>query len=144
MFRHGVRASISAAAAAGVRVSAATSGASAVAWRGPVASGAGVSAACWAGLAQVQRRGFAAGGVSEADATERIMSLLKGVDKVEGRNVTASSHFINDLGLDSLDTVEVVMMIEEEFNIEIPDKEFESIFTAADAVKYITSHPAAK
>ena len=55
-----------------------------------------------------------------------------------------SSHFVNDLGLDSLDTVEVVMAFEEEFGLEIPDKDADKILTCTDAIQYISSHPNAK
>lgn len=55
-----------------------------------------------------------------------------------------SAHFKNDLDLDSLDAVEVVMAIEEEFCIEIPDSEADKILSIADAVAYITTHPMAK
>ena len=72
------------------------------------------------------------------------MSLLQKIDKMEGITVKPDSHFIKDLGLDSLDTVEVVMAIEEEFGIEFPDKEFENIHTPKDAINFIKDHPAAK
>jgi acyl carrier protein len=52
--------------------------------------------------------------------------------------VTESASFIDDLGADSLDTVELVMAFEEEFDIEIPDEDAEDITTVADAVRYIT------
>jgi len=58
--------------------------------------------------------------------------------------VTAASHFVNDLALDSLDTVELVMAVEDEFGIEIPDAEADKIQTCKDAVDYIASHPNAK
>jgi acyl carrier protein len=51
---------------------------------------------------------------------------------------------VNDLGLDSLDTVELVMAIEDEFAIEIPDRDAEGILTVEDAVKYISSNVNAK
>jgi len=51
---------------------------------------------------------------------------------------------LDDLGLDSLDTVEVVMAIEDEFAIEIPDTESDKILSVEDAIKYIASHPMAK
>lgn len=55
--------------------------------------------------------------------------------------ISSGSHFSNDLGLDSLDTVEVVMAIEEEFSIEIPDKDADEIRTVGDAIKYISEAP---
>ena len=58
--------------------------------------------------------------------------------------VTPTSVFSDDLGLDSLDAVEVVMAIEDEFVIEIPDAEADKIASIEDAVKYIASHPQAK
>lgn len=58
--------------------------------------------------------------------------------------VTPSAHFQKDLGLDSLDTVEVVMAFEEEFAIEIPDVEADKILSTSDAVQYISAHPQAK
>ncbi|KAJ0079976.1 hypothetical protein Patl1_24019 [Pistacia atlantica] len=58
--------------------------------------------------------------------------------------VTPNAHFQNDLGLDSLDTVEVVMALEEEFGFEIPDNEADKISTINLAVDFIASHPQAK
>lgn len=58
--------------------------------------------------------------------------------------VTDVATFKEDLALDSLDAVEVVMAIEDEFTIEIPDSEADKILSIADAVAYIISHPAAK
>ena len=59
---------------------------------------------------------------------------------VEADKVTEASNFIDDLGADSLDTVELVMAFEEEFGCEIPDEEAEKILTVGDAVKYIEAH----
>jgi acyl carrier protein len=59
---------------------------------------------------------------------------------VESSKVENSSSFISDLGADSLDTVELVMALEEEFNVEIPDEEAEKIKTVGDAVAYIEEH----
>ena len=58
--------------------------------------------------------------------------------------VSPSAHFQKDLGLDSLDTVEVVMAFEEEFAVEIPDVEADKILSTADAIQYISAHPQAK
>ncbi|MDR4504660.1 MAG: acyl carrier protein [Candidatus Scalindua sp.] len=59
---------------------------------------------------------------------------------VSKEQVTLESSFVNDLGADSLDTVELVMEFEDEFNINIPDEEAEKIQTVGDAVKYIEEH----
>jgi len=58
--------------------------------------------------------------------------------------VTGAARFKEDLDLDSLDAVEVVMAIEEEFNIEIPDSEADKILSIADAVAFVSGHPMAK
>ena len=58
--------------------------------------------------------------------------------------MSPSAHFQKDLGLDSLDTVEVVMAFEEEFAIEIPDSEADKILSTDDAISYIAGHPHAK
>lgn len=57
--------------------------------------------------------------------------------------VSAESSFVDDLGADSLDTVELVMALEEEFDMEIPDDQAESIATVNDAVTYINAHASA-
>ena len=63
------------------------------------------------------------------------------IDKlgVEDAKITMDAKFIDDLGADSLDTVELIMQFEEEFNIEIPDEDAENITTVGKAVKYIES-----
>ncbi|CAK7206295.1 mitochondrial acyl carrier protein [Sporothrix eucalyptigena] len=84
----------------------------------------------------------AAAGLNKEEVEGRIISLLQGFDKVnDASNIKATSHFANDLGLDSLDTVEVVMAIEEEFSIEIPDKDADSIHSVDKAVEYILAQP---
>ena len=57
--------------------------------------------------------------------------------------VTTEASFVDDLGADSLDTVELVMALEEEFDMEIPDEQAENIGTVKDAVGYIEAHPSA-
>jgi acyl carrier protein len=59
---------------------------------------------------------------------------------VDAAQVKPESSFVNDLGADSLDTVELVMALEEAFDMEIPDEEAEKIQTVTQAVNYITSH----
>ncbi|MCB4790843.1 MAG: acyl carrier protein [Elusimicrobia bacterium] len=72
----------------------------------------------------------------EARVKEIIVEQL-GVDPVE---VTHNASFVNDLGADSLDTVELVMALEEEFGMEIPDEEAEKIQSVGQAVDYIKNH----
>ncbi|KAH8201696.1 hypothetical protein TruAng_004134 [Truncatella angustata] len=112
----------------------------------------------------------AASGLKKDEVEGRIMGILQSFDKVndtsnipitavgnppsvpeQDRGILADSvlckqikptaHFANDLGLDSLDTVEVVMAIEEEFSIEIPDKDADGIHSVDKAVEYIVSQP---
>ena len=59
---------------------------------------------------------------------------------VDPKEVTTQASFVNDLGADSLDTVELVMAFEEEFGTEIPDEEAEKIQTVGQAVEYIKAH----
>ena len=59
---------------------------------------------------------------------------------VKEEEVSGDSSFVDDLGADSLDTVELVMALEEEFSCEIPDEEAEKITTVQEAIKYITTH----
>ena len=78
------------------------------------------------------------------EVTDRIISVVKNFDKVDAAKVTAEAKFSEDLGLDSLDAVEVVMAIEDEFAVEIPDAEADKIASVNDAVEYIIGHPMAK
>ncbi len=71
------------------------------------------------------------------DKVKKIIIDQLGVDEAE---VTAEAKFIDDLGADSLDTVELVMALEEEFGIEIPDEDAEKIATVQDAITYIKEH----
>ncbi|KAJ1324010.1 NADH dehydrogenase (ubiquinone) 1 alpha/beta subcomplex 1, acyl-carrier protein [Microdochium nivale] len=84
----------------------------------------------------------AASGLNQQEVEGRIVGILTGFDKVnDTTKVSPTAHFSNDLGLDSLDTVEVVMAIEEEFSIEIPDKDADAIHSVDQAVTYILSQP---
>lgn len=79
-----------------------------------------------------------------AEVSDRILTVVKNFDQVDASKVTPSAKFTEDLGLDSLDAVEVVMAIEDEFAIEIPDQEADKIASIADAIEYISTHPMAK
>ncbi|KAJ3126443.1 hypothetical protein HK098_007495 [Nowakowskiella sp. JEL0407] len=68
---------------------------------------------------------------------DRILNVLKDFEKVDSKKLKLDAHFIHDLGLDSLDQVEVTMALEDEFNIEIPDREAEEIFTIRQAVEKV-------
>jgi len=68
---------------------------------------------------------------------EKVCSIVSEQLSVEAGEVKSDSNFQNDLGADSLDTVELVMALEEEFDIEIPDEAAEGITTVGDAVKFI-------
>ena len=92
----------------------------------------------------LQKRWLAAAFLDEADVTDRVLGCLKNFQKVDPSKVTEKSHFMNDLGLDSLDAVEVVMAFEDEFAIEIPDADAEKIMSTEDAIKYVLQHPHAK
>lgn len=75
-------------------------------------------------------------------ARERIVELLEGFDKVAaGKEITEASSYIQDLGLDSLDVVEVIMEVEHEFNIQIPDHEADSLKSVGQTVDYILAQP---
>ena len=75
-----------------------------------------------------------------SEIAERVKSII--VDKlgVEETEVTDTASFTNDLGADSLDTVELIMEFEKEFNISIPDDQAEKISTVGDAVTYVEQH----
>jgi acyl carrier protein len=74
------------------------------------------------------------------DVNEKVKSIIVEQLGVEEAEVKEAAKFIDDLGADSLDTVELVMALEEEFNIEISDDDAEKILTVNDAVSYIKSH----
>jgi acyl carrier protein len=75
-----------------------------------------------------------------SDIAARVKAII--VDKlgVDENEVTPEASFTNDLGADSLDTVELIMEFEKEFNMGIPDDQAESIATVGEAIKYIEEH----
>ena len=74
-----------------------------------------------------------------SDTLEKVQAIVVEHLGVETDKVTASASFIEDLGADSLDTVELVMAFEEEFGIEIPDDAAETILSVGDAINFIDS-----
>ncbi|NXW19861.1 ACPM protein, partial [Circaetus pectoralis] len=77
-----------------------------------------------------------------ADIKDRVLYVLKLYDKIDpekasGAGLTAESHFMKDLGLDSLDQVEIIMAMEDEFGFEIPDGDAEKLMCPQEIVDYI-------
>lgn len=75
-----------------------------------------------------------------SDVETRVKSVVIEQLGVEESEVTNESSFVDDLGADSLDTVELVMALEEEFDTEIPDEEAEKITTVQLAIDYVNNH----
>ena len=75
--------------------------------------------------------------MSTFDKVKEVIIDKLGVDESA---INEEAHFVNDLGADSLDTVELIMEFEEEFSIEIPDEDAENITTVSSAIKYIDQH----
>ncbi|MBB4285802.1 acyl carrier protein [Roseospira goensis] len=75
-----------------------------------------------------------------SDVAERVKKIVVEHLGVEESKVTENASFIDDLGADSLDTVELVMAFEEEFQCEIPDDAAEKILTVKDAIDFINEH----
>ena len=73
-------------------------------------------------------------------ADAKVKEIIVNELGVEPEKVTAEASFVEDLGADSLDTVELVMAFEEEFGIDIPDEDAEQMRTVGDAVKYLQEH----
>ena len=80
--------------------------------------------------------------MSNKEIEEKVKSII--VDKlgVDENEVTEKANFTNDLGADSLDTVELIMEFEKQFGINIDDQEAQEIQTVGDAIKFISEHPA--
>eukprot|EP01097_Dermamoeba_algensis_P010153 TRINITY_DN739_c0_g1_i1.p1 TRINITY_DN739_c0_g1~~TRINITY_DN739_c0_g1_i1.p1 ORF type:complete len:153 (+),score=36.93 TRINITY_DN739_c0_g1_i1:104-562(+) len=85
--------------------------------------------------------GAAAAHPTPEQVGQRVVEVVKRFEKVNPAAVNPNAHFINDLGLDSLDCVELVMAFEDEFAIEIPDAEAEKIVSIPDAVTYLSTNP---
>lgn len=75
-----------------------------------------------------------------SDTAERVKKIVVEHLGVDEEKVTKNASFVDDLGADSLDTVELVMAFEEEFGCEIPDDAAEKILTIEDAINYIDQH----
>lgn len=71
------------------------------------------------------------------ESMDRIKRVIVNQFGVDGSKITENSSFVDDLGADSLDIIDLIMVFEEEFKIEIPDKEAEKIKTVGDMIRYL-------
>src|SRR5512136_2009692 len=121
------------------------------AWRGWRVIGPHTSPERWSGstAACTCRRGFPAdaepqpreeASMTAANVEQKVKSIIAEQLGVGEDEIKPTSSFIEYLGADSLDIVELVMAMEEEFEVEIPDEEAENIKTVQDAVNYVTTH----
>ena len=78
--------------------------------------------------------------MTDQDIFARVKEIVVEQLNAEESQVTPEASFINDLGADSLDTVELVMALEEKFGVSIPDEDAEKITTVGEAVEYIKTH----
>ena len=78
--------------------------------------------------------------MTAGNVEQKVKGIIAEQLGVSEEEIKATSSFIEDLGADSLDIVELVMAMEEEFEVEIPDEEAENIKTVQDAVNYVTTH----
>lgn len=78
--------------------------------------------------------------MSEKSIEEKVKDIIVDQLGVNAEQVVKEARFIEDLGADSLDTVELVMAFEEEFSIEVPDEEAEKLQTVGDVVAYVEEH----
>ncbi|CEP61641.1 acyl carrier protein LALA0_S03e07470g [Lachancea lanzarotensis] len=98
----------------------------------------GASPALWSSLR------LYSSSLNNDDIRCRVIDVVKAFDKTTASaQINADTHFAKDLGLDSLDTVELLVAIEEEFDVEIPDKVADEIKSVSQAVDYIASNPEA-
>ena len=77
-----------------------------------------------------------------SEISSKVIDIIKDRLNVSDKDIETNSSFANDLGADSLDTVELIMEFEKEFDIAIPDEDAEKITTVGDAIKYIEEHKA--
>ncbi len=75
-----------------------------------------------------------------SEISQKVIEIIKDRLNQDVKNITPEASFANDLGADSLDTVELIMAFEEEFGLEIPDEAAEKISTVGDAIKYVEEH----
>jgi acyl carrier protein len=83
---------------------------------------------------------FRQGGLTLATIEERVAEIVAEQMGVDKSQITRETSFVNDLGADSLDTVELVMEFEDEFDISIPDEDAEKIQTVGQAIEYVEAH----
>lgn len=77
-----------------------------------------------------------------SEITSKVVEIIKDRLNVDVKDITPEASFANDLGADSLDTVELIMEFEKEFDLQIPDEDAEKIATVGDAIKYVEEHKA--
>ncbi len=75
-----------------------------------------------------------------SEISQKVVEIIKDRLNQDVKNITPEASFANDLGADSLDTVELIMAFEEEFGLEIPDEAAEKISTVGDAINYVEEH----
>ena len=80
---------------------------------------------------------------SNAQVTQKVIEIAAEQAGVDPLQVTRETHFVNDLGYDSLDAVEFIMKLEDVFGVSVPDDEAEKIQTVGQAVDYVLAHAAA-
>mmetsp|Transcript_29937 Transcript_29937/g.114957 ORF Transcript_29937/g.114957 Transcript_29937/m.114957 type:complete len:144 (+) Transcript_29937:112-543(+) len=79
-----------------------------------------------------------------AEVEERVMNVMKNFESIDDDKLTVESHFANDLKLDSLDTVELLMAVEEEFDLVMSDEDADKLKTVKETIEYIHKSPDAK
>ena len=75
-----------------------------------------------------------------SEISQKVVEIIKDRLNQDVKNITPEASFANDLGADSLDTVELIMEFEKAFDLQIPDEEAEKIATVGDVIKYIEDH----